>query len=151
MTHTGANLDHQVDAPPQRDDLTAPLEATASEPILAPLQLLDHRSSRRSIPRRLAPAGQYLAIRGEEEVRLLGLESTVTHIGRGLGSDIRFEEQRVSRNHAIIVRHGRHARVLDDRSANGTFVNGSRAIATELEHGDIVRFGPVTVQYVEIH
>jgi pSer/pThr/pTyr-binding forkhead associated (FHA) protein len=56
----------------------------------------------------------------------------------------------VSRSHAIVVRYGRHARVLDDRSANGTWVNGRRIVATTLAEGDVIRLGPVAFRYVTV-
>jgi pSer/pThr/pTyr-binding forkhead associated (FHA) protein len=41
-------------------------------------------------------------------------------------------------------------RVLDNRSSNGTFVNGRRIVATEIRDGDVIRLGPLAMQYVEI-
>ena len=67
-----------------------------------------------------------------------------------MSSDLRIEDPRVSRSHAIIVRYGRHARVLDDRSSNGTFVNGRRIVATTLAEGDVVRLGPIAFRYVTV-
>ena len=129
---------------------TAALEPPSDQPILDSLPLLDHRTRGRAISRRLAPRGHYIAVQDGDEERLVELASNITHVGRGLGSDIRFDERRVSRNHAIIARQGRHARVLDNRSSNGTFVNGRRIVATDISDGDVVRLGPVTMQYIEI-
>jgi pSer/pThr/pTyr-binding forkhead associated (FHA) protein len=56
----------------------------------------------------------------------------------------------VSRTHAIIARHGLHARLLDNRSANGTFLNGRQIVAAKLNDGDVIRIGPVVMQYQEI-
>jgi pSer/pThr/pTyr-binding forkhead associated (FHA) protein len=56
----------------------------------------------------------------------------------------------VTRTHAIIARHGRQARLLDNRSANGTFLNGRRIVATVLNDGDVIRVGPAVMQYLEI-
>ncbi len=78
---------------------------------------------------------------------LISIEDRVTHIGRAATADLRFEDPRVSRRHAILVRYGRHVRVLDDRSSEGTFVNGSRVVATDLTEGDVVRLGPVAFTY----
>ena len=61
-----------------------------------------------------------------DDTRLIRLESNITHLGRGLTSDLRFEHQHVSRTHALVVRHGRVVRVLDNRSTAGTYVNGRR-------------------------
>jgi pSer/pThr/pTyr-binding forkhead associated (FHA) protein len=41
-------------------------------------------------------------------------------------------------------------RVLDNRSTAGTYVNGRRVIATNIQNGDVIRIGPVVMQYVEI-
>ena len=78
------------------------------------------------------------------------IDSNVTHIGRGLTADVRIEEQRVSRSHAILVRHGHHTRLLDNRSANGTFVNGRRIVATNITDGDVIRLGPVVMTYLQV-
>jgi pSer/pThr/pTyr-binding forkhead associated (FHA) protein len=56
----------------------------------------------------------------------------------------------VSRTHAIVVRHGHHTRLLDNRSANGTFVNGRRIVATNISDGDVIRLGSVVMTYVRI-
>ncbi len=41
-------------------------------------------------------------------------------------------------------------RILDDRSSNGTFVNGRRIQEAELRHGDVVVIGRVVLQYVDV-
>jgi hypothetical protein len=129
---------------------TAPLEAPDTEPLLDSLPLLDHRTRTRAISRRLAPFGHYLAFADVGTEWLVPLDSKVTHIGRGLTSDVRIEEQRVSRSHAILVRHGHHTRLLDNRSANGTFVNGRQIIATNITDGDVIRIGPVVMTYLQV-
>lgn len=135
---------------PTREQDTAPLEAGATAPILDSLALLDHRTRSRAISRRLAPFGHYLAFADNGTEWLVPLDTKVTHIGRGLTSDVRVEEQRVSRSHAILVRHGHHTRLLDNRSANGTFVNGRRIIATNIADGDVIRIGPVVMTYLQV-
>ena len=130
--------------------VTAPLEAGATEPILDALALLDHRTRQRAIGRRLAPFGHYLAFEEDDAEWLVPIESNVTHIGRGLTAHVRIEEQRVSRSHAILVRHGHHIRLLDNRSANGTFVNGRRIVATNIVDGDVIRIGPVVMTYLQV-
>lgn len=135
---------------PLAERRTMPLEASDAEPVLDALPLLDHHSRQQTIPIALAPRGHYLALADGDETRLLRLGSSITHIGRGTGSDVRFDEHRVSRSHAILVRHGRHMRVLDNRSSNGTFLNGRRIIATNVENGDAIRVGPVAMQYLAI-
>jgi FHA domain len=137
-----------VAAPP--DAPTAPLDAPATEPILDSLDLLDHRTRLRAVGRHLAPFGHYLAFEQDGEEWLVPIDSNVSHIGRGLTADVRIEEQRVSRSHAILFRHGHHTRLLDNRSANGTFVNGRRIIATNIVDGDVIRIGPVVMTYLHV-
>jgi hypothetical protein len=129
---------------------TAPLDAHDGAPVVDAFHLLDHRARRRAIPDVHPPRGGYLAFQDGAETKLLSLDSTIVHLGRSLTSDVRFEDQRVSRTHAIIARHGRHARLLDNRSSHGTFLNGRRIVASKLEHGDVVRVGPIVMQYLEI-
>jgi FHA domain-containing protein len=142
LEHTAATEAH--------DQPTAKLDIASIEPTLASVSMLDHRTRSRAVRPRLAARGRYLAFEDGDETLLVGLRSNITHVGRGIGSHLRIDEQRVSRNHAIIVRHGRFARVLDNRSANGTFVNGRRVLATNIYDGDVIRIGPVAMQYVEI-
>lgn len=135
---------------PGREQETSPLEAQSIEPVLNSLPLLDHRTRSRAISRRLAPFGHYLAFADDGTEWLVPLDSNVTHIGRGLTSHVRIEEQRVSRSHAILVRLGHHTRLLDNRSANGTFVNGRQIIATNITDGDVIRIGPVVMTYLKV-
>jgi pSer/pThr/pTyr-binding forkhead associated (FHA) protein len=123
-----------------------PLEI-ASQPALEALTLLDHRARSRALVPRLAPPGHYLAMRDGEEEWLIPITDHITHIGRGAAADLRFEESRVSRRHAIIVRYGNHVRVLDDRSSNGTFVNDCRIVAIDVVDGDVIRLGQVAFTY----
>jgi pSer/pThr/pTyr-binding forkhead associated (FHA) protein len=103
------------------------------------------------VRRRLARPGAYLAIEDAGgEPLLLPLTAPVTHVGRAATADLRIEERRISRHHAIVVRHGRTARLLDNRSANGTSLNGRPILASNLEDGDVIRIGPVVLQYTVV-
>jgi FHA domain len=137
-------------APPEPEQDTGLLEAGATEPILESFALLDHRTRSRAVTRRLARKGHYVVFGDNGIERLVPLDATVTHIGRGLASDLRIEEHRVSRSHAIVVCHGHRTRLLDNRSANGTFVNGRRIIATNIENGDLIRVGAVVMTYIQM-
>jgi len=48
------------------------------------------------------------------------------------------------------VRNGHHTRLLDNRSANGTYVNGRQIIATNIADGDVIRIGPVVMTYIQV-
>jgi hypothetical protein len=114
------------------------------------LPLLEHRLRLRAVPIELATPGRYLAIDDGGETLLLRLERDITHIGRGFAADLRLEDDRVSRRHAILVRRGAHTHLLDDRSANGTFVNGRRILDARLRDGDLIHLGPVALRYVDL-
>jgi hypothetical protein len=142
---------------PELDALRQPAvserETAALDPTLTPsvnaLALLDHRSRRRAVPAGTALPGHYLALEDDAgDTHLLPLDAKIIHLGRGSTSDLRLEHAQVSRRHAIVVRYGRHVRVLDDRSSAGTFVNGIRVIATDLEDGDVIRIGPIALTYI---
>jgi FHA domain-containing protein len=118
--------------------------------VVDPYELLDHRTRERLIPVAGAPSGRYLSLEHEGETRLIALERPITHIGRGLLADVRLEDAHVSRRHAILALRGDGARVLDDRSHNGTFVNGRRITVQYLSDGDVLRFGRAVLRYTEI-
>ena len=129
---------------------TAAQEAPWRGPPANALGLVDYRVRRRAIQANLAAPGRYLALADGDTAMLVPLEREVTHLGRGFTADLRLEEQRVSRTHAILVQRGARVRLLDDRSANGTFVNGRRVVESELRDGDVILIGPVMLRYIEI-
>ncbi len=117
-----------------------------------PFGLLDHRVAVNAVSWAEAMPGHYLAVAdGEGVERLIPLDDAITHVGRAVASDLRFEDVHVSRRHAIIVHYGDHVRMLDDRSSGGTFVNGRRVVAVDLADGDVVRIGPIVFSYVRVH
>jgi hypothetical protein len=118
--------------------------------VVDPYALLDHRTREHLIPEAGAPSGRYLSLEHDGETVLIALERPITHIGRGLIADVRLEDSQVSRRHAILALRGDGARVLDDRSYNGTFVNGRRITSEHLTDGDVVRFGRAVFRYTEI-
>jgi pSer/pThr/pTyr-binding forkhead associated (FHA) protein len=58
------------------------------------------------------------------------------------------DDQSVSRRHAILVRRGDEMWILDDRSANGVFVNGRRTAQAKLLDGDELLIGRLCFTYV---
>jgi pSer/pThr/pTyr-binding forkhead associated (FHA) protein len=75
------------------------------------------------------------------------LTADVTHVGRGMTADMRLDDHTVSARHAIVVARGDRLRILDDRSTNGTVVNGRRVDEAELHDGDVVVLGRVVLTY----
>jgi len=64
-------------------------------------------------------------------------------IGSQADREVQFQDSGVSALHAKIVNEGERWKVLDQMSANGTYVNGKRSNVSYLSAGDRVRFGPV--------
>jgi len=127
-----------------------PVQGGATERIDA-IACLDERSRRRaSAPGQAAP-GRYLEVQGAgAETLLVPVGQEIIHIGRGLAADLQLDEGSVSRRHAIFVNRGFGARILDDRSANGTLVNGRRVTQADLRSGDVIVLGRVVLRYLEL-
>ena len=115
-----------------------------------PTGILGHSARRGSLSFQSPAPGRYLAVEEGELTRLVPLRGAVTHVGRGFSADVRLEDQSVSRRHAVIVERPDGTRILDDRSANGTFVNGHRVAEAALRDGDVVQLGAVAVVFVAI-
>src|SRR3954467_9410961 len=99
------------------------LQPSPTEAGTAPLDALPRMSygaRTRTIPEARPEPGRYLVVEDGEEHRLLRLADGVTHIGRSWTAELCLEDEAVSRRHAIIVMSTGGARILDDRSANGT-------------------------------
>jgi pSer/pThr/pTyr-binding forkhead associated (FHA) protein len=94
--------------------------------------------------------GRYIEVQGPGEQLLIPLGGEVIHIGRGLSADLRLDEDSVSRRHAILVHRLSGLRILDDRSSNGTFVNGRRVTQADLRNGDVLVLGRVVLRYLEV-
>jgi pSer/pThr/pTyr-binding forkhead associated (FHA) protein len=125
-----------------------PTEVHAPTEELEPQGVLGHSARRDSLAFARPAPGRYLAIEDGEVTRLVALHQAVTHVGRGFSADLRLEDQSVSRRHAVVVvDDGEGARILDDRSANGTFVNGVRVTDAQLRDRDVIRLGRVTLVF----
>jgi hypothetical protein len=149
MTNQAQLRDRRPADPYPSDRPTAGLEARHPF-VVDSFALLDHRTRARSVPEQLAPPGRYLAAEDGDQVRLIALERPITHIGRGLAADVRIEDSHVSRRHAIVAHRGDGVQLLDDRSSNGTFVNGRSVTVAHLSDGDVLRVGRVAFRYVEV-
>jgi len=132
------------------DGATEVLAPQAAEETLDALPLLDARLLAKTIAPELALRGHYLALTDGSETRLLRIDTGIIHLGRGPSAGIRFDDHRVSRDHAILVHQCGHLRLLDNRSSNGTFVNGRRISATNVWSGDIIDLGPVRMHLLEV-
>ena len=94
--------------------------------------------------------GDYLCYEEGGDVRAVTLAREWTRIGRSLAADVRFDDPTVSRRHALIVRQPDGVRVLDDRSLNGVFVNGTRVEGRVLRDGDEIVVGRYHLGFLSV-
>lgn len=125
----------------------------ASDPrtdVLDALPRVSFRERRHAVAAERPAPGRYLELEDGDTQVLLPLAEGTTRVGRGFTSDVQLDDHSVSRRHAIIHARPRGARILDDRSANGTFVNGVRTQAAELADGDVLVLGRVVLTYRDV-
>ena len=115
-----------------------------------PISCLDERTLSHASETEAPGPGRYLEVQGAGRTLLIPVGTEPVHIGRGLNADVRLDESSVSRRHAILVPRVAGSRILDDRSSNGTFVNGRRVQQADLSDGDVIVVGRVVLRYLEI-
>jgi hypothetical protein len=124
---------------PADDEITERFDAIAC---------LDERIRHTRPVEPVAP-GRYIEVQGPDRSLLIALGTKVIHIGRGLAADLRLDDSSVSRRHAVLVPWLSGHRILDDRSSNGTFVNGRRVEQSDIRDGDEIMLGRVVLRYLE--
>jgi RsiW-degrading membrane proteinase PrsW (M82 family)/pSer/pThr/pTyr-binding forkhead associated (FHA) protein len=73
------------------------------------------------------------------------LEEGSIQLGRSAESQIRFDfhgDPGVSSKHAVITAQDHNFRLIDERSTNGTLINGTATRDGFLNDGDVIRLGP---------
>lgn len=94
--------------------------------------------------------GQYLILEHGGEPTPIRLRKAWTRIGRSGAADVRLDHPQVSFRHAIVTRQGRRTvNVVDDDSASGVCVNGSRIDWRVLHDGDRMEIGPYCFHYLD--
>ncbi len=80
-----------------------------------------------------------------------GLESIpgAIKIGRANDNDIVIPEVLASRHHATLIPTPSGTEIHDNRSINGTFVNGARVISALLRDGDVVTIGNIDLVFAD--
>jgi pSer/pThr/pTyr-binding forkhead associated (FHA) protein len=116
------------------------------DPIVCLDERVRHQATRTSPVR----PGRYIEVQGHQQTLLIPLGREAVHIGRGIAADLHLDESSVSRRHAILVPRPTGARILDDRSSNGTVVNGRRVQQMDLRSGDVLVLGRVVLRYLEV-
>ncbi|HEX3872557.1 MAG TPA: FHA domain-containing protein [Solirubrobacteraceae bacterium] len=117
----------------------------------APLVVDDERDRLLADGRgRIDEPGEYLVYEADGETCVAALTGDWTRIGRSLAANVRFDDPTVSRRHALIVHTPEGAQVLDDRSLNGVFVNGTRVTHATLTDGDEIVVGRYRLQFLVV-
>ena len=94
------------------------------------------------------PTASLEIVRGPFAGACFQLERAVCSIGRGEENDVRIRDDTVSSTHATLLRKRGAWFVVDLRSMNGTFVNGSRVSGErELHPGASIRLGAVELTF----
>lgn len=75
------------------------------------------------------------------------LDADVTTVGRHPEADIFFDDVTVSRRHAEITRQNAAFEIVDQRSLNGTYVDGERVDRASLVNGGEVRIGKFRLNF----
>lgn len=76
------------------------------------------------------------------------LERARVSIGRGPEVDLAFEDDAMSKEHAVLELADGSFRLRDLASTNGVLLNGSPTLAAELKHGDRIQLGAHTFQFL---
>jgi hypothetical protein len=98
----------------------------------------------------LVEPGGYLAYEEAGQVRVVAMQDGWTRLGRSLSAHVRFDDPTVSRRHALVHCEEDAARILDDRSLNGVFLNGERVDWHGLEDGDRITIGRFDLHYIRL-
>lgn len=87
-------------------------------------------------------------IEGKARIETLELGGQRTYsIGRRSRNDLSIRSRNVSRYHCRIEHDGEFFWLVDNESANGTFVNGEKVQRYMLQDGDLLKVGQCTVVF----
>lgn len=86
-----------------------------------------------------------ILLNGREDRRELG-ESTI--IGRDAECDLRVDDPKVSRVHCVIQQSGTAWVAADLDSHNGTLISGWPLTRQQLKHGDVLKVGAASLQFL---
>ncbi|MEM6290756.1 MAG: GGDEF domain-containing protein [Myxococcota bacterium] len=78
-------------------------------------------------------------------------ETARTTIGRGLQTDVRINDEGISRTHAAVEEDEGGYYLLDAGSTNGTYANGKKVDRYELQEGDKIQIGAQSVLKFTYH
>jgi hypothetical protein len=92
-------------------------------------------------------AAQLEVLSGPHTAGPFALATVRTRLGRGQDADVRINDTKMSKIHASITYCGSEFRVRDEKSTNGTFLNGSRVVEYVIRDGDKVLVGDSLLRF----
>jgi two-component system cell cycle response regulator len=92
-----------------------------------------------------------IVLAGADVGKMFKLTDGETTIGRSHRSDIRLDDDSISRMHVKLDLSGQAVSIEDLNSSNGTMVNGERVFTEELRDGDKIRLGETTILKFTFH
>ena len=87
--------------------------------------------------------------RNGKTMREMTMEQPRLMIGRSEDNDLQINGNFVSRHHALFIRHGAVALVMDLNSTNGTYVNDRRIQDQIVIHQDIISIGNHRIKFID--
>ena len=94
-----------------------------------------------------------LTIEGPQGTQVITLRQGQTTVGRQAGNDLLLDDQKISRQHAIILCIENGCQITDLDSSNGTYVDGEKLlpnIASALIPGSVVKMGSHTIVFKQV-
>jgi len=92
-----------------------------------------------------------VVLSGDRMGEMFPLKEDRTTIGRGLQTDVRINDEGISRTHAVVVRKDGDYLLSDAGSTNGTFANGRKVDGYKLQEGDKIQIGASSVLKFTFH
>jgi pSer/pThr/pTyr-binding forkhead associated (FHA) protein len=95
-----------------------------------------------------AQAPGLVVIYGDDLGKLYNLNVSSAVIGRSTKSDIRVDQESISRNHSTVVITGKSVLIRDLGSTNGTYVNDEPIQEYVLRDGDLIKVGRTIFKFL---
>lgn len=92
-----------------------------------------------------------VVLSGDRMGEMFPLRSDRTTIGRGLQTDVRINDEGISRTHAVVEMDDGDYLLSDAGSTNGTFANGNKVDRYKLQEGDKIQIGASSVLKFTYH
>lgn len=87
------------------------------------------------------PTATLLVVQGRDQGERVTVGDSPISLGRGPDNEFRILDGEVSRRHAIVKREGSGFVLVDNKSSNGSFVNGQPVAEHKLRSGDHIQVG----------